>query len=117
TAAAPVAAKSVESAVPLATAAVVATGPPSNSAEEMTESTRLGAVPAVVANSENGRRERLSPAAEEANKVFAGEPYNESILGSEDRETRRLVGAELLSAMVGRNPERRDRARAAFMKQ
>jgi hypothetical protein len=115
TASAPVASKPIESAVPLATAAVVAAAPPANTAEEMTESTRPSAVPPVVI-SENGRRERLSPAAEEANKVFAGESYDESILGSEDRETRRVVGAELLSAMVGRNPERRDRARAAFMK-
>src|SRR6185436_11422857 len=111
-----VASKSVGSAVPLATAAVVAAARAAHTAEEMTESTRLAAVPAVVATSENGRRERLSPAAEEANKVLTGEPYDQSVLGSEDHETRRMVGAELLSAMVGRNPERRDRARAAFMK-
>jgi hypothetical protein len=115
-ASAPVASKPVESAVPLATAAVGSAAPEANMAEEMTESTRLSPVSPVVAGSENGRRERVSPAADEANKVFAGEPYDESVLGSEDRETRRMVGAELLSAMVGRNPERRDRARAAFMK-
>lgn len=47
---------------------------------------------------------------------MAGGDYNESIVGSDDRETRKLVGAELLSALVGRNLQRRERARAAFMK-
>ena len=95
-----------------AAAVVVAT--PTPASEEATETTRVAAVPPVAA--ENGRRERMSPAAEEANKIFAGEPYDESVVGSDNPETRRLVGAELLSAMVGRNRERRDRARAAFMK-
>lgn len=103
------------SAVPVAAAAVAAAAPAGNQADELTETTRLAPVPAVIP-SENGRKERVSRAAEEANKVFAGEPYDESILGSDDRETRRMVGAELLSAIAGRNSERRERARAAFMK-
>ena len=107
-------AKSVEDTVPVA--AAVATAAPESKAEEMTETTRLAGAPPIVTGSENGRKERVSRAAEEAGKVFAGQPYDESILGSEDRETRRMVGAELLSAMVGRNTERRERARAAFMK-
>ena len=107
-------AKSVENTVPVV--AAVAAAAPESKADEVTETTRLAPVPPVVAVSENGRKERVNRAAEEANKVFSGQPYDESILGSEDRETRRMVGAELLSAMVGRNTERRDRARAAFMK-
>ncbi|HEX3086525.1 MAG TPA: HEAT repeat domain-containing protein [Pyrinomonadaceae bacterium] len=104
--------------VPVAAAAgaVAATPPLANQTEEITENTRPAAALPVVATSDNGRKERMSRAAEEANKVFAGEAYDESIVGSEDRETRRMVGAELLSAMVGRNSERRERARAAFMK-
>jgi HEAT repeat protein len=47
---------------------------------------------------------------------MAGGDYDESIIGSEDRDTRLLVGAELSSALVGRNLQRRERARAAFMK-
>lgn len=62
------------------------------------------------------RRERVNRVADEAKKLFEGAEYDEAILGSDDRDTRRLVGAELLSALVGRNPERRERARAAFMK-
>lgn len=107
------AANSVEYATPAAANAVLA-ATPVQTAEEPTETTRVAAVPPIAG--ENGRRERTSPAAEEASKVFAGETYDESVVGSDNPETRRLVGAELLSAMVGRNSERRDRARAAFMK-
>jgi hypothetical protein len=75
---------------------------------------------AVVATtttaSDDPRRERVSRASEEAKKLFNGESYDESVIGSEDREMRRLVGAELASALVGRNADRRDRAREAFMK-
>jgi hypothetical protein len=110
------ASKSTDATLPVAAAAVAATAPVANQTEEITETTRLAAVPPVVPASDNGRKERVSRAAEEANKVFAGEPYDESVVGSEDRETRRMVGAELLSAMVGRNSERRERARTAFMK-
>jgi len=108
------AATSVAAAVPVVAAATAAE--PDNKGEEVTETTRLADVPPVIPAGENGRKERVSRAAEEANKVFAGQPYDESIVGSDDRETRRMVGAELLSAMVGRNTERRERARAAFMK-
>jgi HEAT repeats len=104
----------VEAAAPLATAAVAATAPASTISDEVTETTPVVAPP--LATNENGRRERSSRAAEEANKIFAGETYDESVVGSDNPETRRLVGAELLAAMVGRNTERRDRARAAFMK-
>jgi hypothetical protein len=70
----------------------------------------------VVSGSESGRRERVSRAGEEVKKVLAGGRYDESFIGSEDPETRRLVGAELLSAIVSRNAARREHARAAFMK-
>src|SRR3989440_1232795 len=85
--------------------------------EDKYETTPIVSTPTpVVAATEYGRRERVSRVADEAKKVFSGEAYDESLIGSDDRETRRLVGAELLSALVGRNAERRERARAAFMK-
>ena len=90
--------RSAEVAVPLAAAAVAATPAVANDADEITEHTRVAEVP-VVATTDNGRKERVSRAAEEANKIFAGHPYDESVVGSEDRDTRRMVGAELLSAM------------------
>jgi hypothetical protein len=85
--------------------------------EDKYETTPVISTPTpVVAAADDGRRERVSRVADEAKKVFSGDTYDESLIGSDDKETRRLVGAELLSALVGRNPERRERARAAFMK-
>ncbi|HYW73394.1 MAG TPA: HEAT repeat domain-containing protein [Pyrinomonadaceae bacterium] len=110
-----VSSRSAEAAAPVVAAAVAATPVPASVEDDVTEHTRIAEAP-PVASTDNGRKERVSRAAEEANKIFAGQPYDESIVGSDDRETRRMVGAELLSAMVGRNTERRDRARAAFMK-
>ncbi len=72
--------------------------------------------PPPPTSDDDGRRQRVTQVSAAAKKVFDGDQYDESIVGSGDPETRRLVGAELLSAMVGRNVERRERARAAFMK-
>jgi len=72
--------------------------------------------PPVSSAVDHERKERVGRVSEEAKKVFEGEQYDESIIGSNDSETRRLVGAELSSALVGRNAERRERARDAFMK-
>jgi hypothetical protein len=62
------------------------------------------------------RRERIAQVNEEARKLMNGGEYDQRVIGSDDRETRQLVGAELLSAIVGRNPARREHARTAFMK-
>ena len=62
------------------------------------------------------RQEHVERVSDEVKKLMAGGDYDENMLASDDRETRRLVGAELLSALVGRNLQRRERARAAFMK-
>lgn len=84
------------------------------------EAVKVAPAPVVAVSpstpADDGRRERVTQTSAEAKKVFDGEPYDESIIGSDDPETRRLVGAELLSAMVGRNVDRRDRAREAFMR-
>ena len=61
-------------------------------------------------------RERVTRVMEEAKKLMTGGSYDESIIGSDDAETRQLVGAELLSAIVGRNVPRREFARDAFLK-
>jgi hypothetical protein len=61
-------------------------------------------------------RERVTRVAEEAKKLMTGRSYDESIIGSDDGETRQVVGAELLSAIVGRNVLRREFAREAFLK-
>lgn len=63
----------------------------------------------------HAQHERITRASEEVKKLMAGGDYDETIITSEDRYTRQMVGAELLSALVGRNVQRRERARAAFM--
>lgn len=114
------ASEAAAAALPASDAAGIATVTPAAAApENLSEVAPLVpvAVPAAVASANDDlRKERVSRTTEEATKVFAGESYDESIIGSEDRETRRLVGAELASALVGRNPEKRKRALAAFMK-
>ena len=63
----------------------------------------------------DAQHERVTRASEEVKTLMAGGDYDKSIIASDDRYTRQLVGAELLSALVGRNLQRRERARAAFM--
>lgn len=70
--------------------------------------------PAPIAP-DRGHHARVTAVAEQVKNVIAGGDYEESVIGSGDRETRQLVGAELLSALVGRNLQRRERARAVFM--
>lgn len=72
--------------------------------------------PASTSAAEGPRRERIAQVAEETKKLMNGGAYDESVIGSSDRDTRQLVGAELLSAIVGRSATRRENARAAFMK-
>ena len=107
----------------VATAEAAAASPAAEAAVASTAAVAAAEViPAPVvavpptANEDNARRERVAQVSAEAKKVFDGDRYDESIVGSNDPETRRLVGAEMLSAMVGRNVERRERAREAFMK-
>jgi hypothetical protein len=70
----------------------------------------------VSSPEDDSRRGRIVQATEETKKLINGGPYDENVIGSSDRETRQLVGAELLSAIVGRSAARREYARAAFMK-
>lgn len=65
---------------------------------------------------EDPRRQRIAQVNEEARKLINGSSYDGNVIGSPNPETRQLVGAELLAAIVGRNATRREHARAAFMK-
>ena len=95
-------------AAPATVAAAVATSVrPAEKAEPAIQTS-----PAVP---DSARQARVANVAEQVKNVMAGEDYDPSLIGSDDRETRQLVGAELLSALVGRNLQRRERARAAFM--
>jgi HEAT repeat protein len=53
--------------------------------------------------------------ASQTRSLLEGDSYDRSVIGSEDSMARQLIGAELLSALAGRNAERRERARAAFV--
>jgi HEAT repeat protein len=80
--------------------------------------TEAAAAATVADDSEGNTRgaDRAESVSDELKKLMAGGDYDEKVVASDDRETRQLVGAELLSALVGRNLQRRERARAAFMK-
>jgi len=105
----------VVAAAAVATPLVAATSGP---AEEVREIESVSTpVPAAEASPlPDPRRQRVTQVAEAAKNLMSGGSYDESIIGSDDPETRQLVGAELLSAIVGRNAQRREYAREAFMK-
>ena len=101
----------------IGTAVVAAAASPKEEIPEVVAGPPVADLPAPVSvPADDARRERVVRATQEAKNVFAGDDYDESVIGSDDRETRQLVGAELLSAIVGRNVPRRERAREAFMK-
>jgi HEAT repeat protein len=52
---------------------------------------------------------------DEARRLLEGESYNGAVIGTSDQMARQLIAAELLSALSGRNYERRERARVAFI--
>ena len=118
------ASKQTEKPVRAATATVIAkrpsVGTESTSVTRAVQQTAIMRDPAgaatVVSGSEAGRSQPVGRAFEEVKKVLAGDQYDERVIGSEDAGTRRLVGAELMSALVSRTTLRRERARAAFMK-
>jgi HEAT repeat protein len=53
---------------------------------------------------------------DEIRKLFAGEPYDESVLNARNAATREMVSSELLAALSSRNMQRNERAREAFLK-
>jgi HEAT repeat protein len=101
---------------PLATATAVA---PVDEAVAVEEEEK--AAP-VIEEEETKEVEAVAPAVDvervdiEVKNVLAGESYDESIIGATDAGTRQLIATELLSALAARNVERRERARAAFIK-
>jgi hypothetical protein len=51
----------------------------------------------------------------ETKRLLDGEPFDQRVVGTSDIMARQIIGAELLAALAGRNAERRERARAAFV--
>lgn len=52
----------------------------------------------------------------ETQNVLAGEPYDETIISTKDSGARQIIAAGFLAALAGRNLQKRDNARAAFIK-
>ena len=102
----------------LAGAAALAAGGASKVEESKTDETK--AIEAVA----TGATAAATPAVAfdperievEIKKLLAGESYDESLINATDAGTRQLVSAELMQAIAGRNAERKEHARAAFLK-
>ncbi|MDT5294600.1 MAG: hypothetical protein QOJ76_1480 [Acidobacteriota bacterium] len=52
---------------------------------------------------------------DETRRLLEGESYSRAVIGSHDSMARQMIAAELLSALAGRNAQRRERASAAFI--
>lgn len=111
---APISAPVVAAAVAAPLAA--ASSPPAKEAREVDRAPTPVPVAILSADPVQPRRERVTQVTDAVKNLMNGGSYDESIIGSDDPETRQLVGAELLAAIVGRNDQRREYARAAFIK-
>ena len=58
---------------------------------------------------------RMVRVSEEVKRVLSGQDYDQSVIADGDAATRKLVAAELLSALASRNGARHDRAREVFI--
>jgi hypothetical protein len=72
-------------------------------------------VPAVIPTAEVAPRQRIDVAGAqaEASSMLTGSKHQTP--ATVDTSAREVIATELLSALAGRNPERRDRAREAFI--
>jgi HEAT repeat protein len=84
--------------------------------EELPEQQEAVAEEIETAHAEDAPAADFEGANVEINKLLAGEPYDESVVSAVDTGTRQLVAAGLLAALAGRNQEKRERAREAFIK-
>ncbi len=63
----------------------------------------------------NKHETRIARVAEQIRRVLSGKDYDRTVVGSDDRATRQLVAAELVSALAGRGGSRHEYAREAFI--
>jgi hypothetical protein len=108
--------KTAESAVTTPVIAAAATGALAATAVRRETEHERATVTAGSQPGDDARRQLVTRVAAEAKNATAGGDYDDALIGSNDRETRQLVGAELLAALVSRNPDRRQRAKELFMK-
>ncbi|HEX7313047.1 MAG TPA: HEAT repeat domain-containing protein [Pyrinomonadaceae bacterium] len=71
--------------------------------------------PAVVTAIEPADSPDPERVLDETRRVLEGEEYDRAVVGSRDAMARQMIAAELLSALAGRNAQRRERAGRAFV--
>lgn len=106
-------AANVAEAATLSTVAAASTAPQESSYTDASH---------FVADEATKEIEPIAPAVDveraeiETQNLLAGEPYDETIIGARDPGARQIIVAGLLAALAGRNAQKRDNARAAFIK-
>jgi len=101
---------------PLAAATTFATVPAATAPAPQREASPF------IASSATKEIEPIAPAVDveraeiETQNVLAGEPYDETVIGARDPGARQIIAAGLLAALAGRNAQKRDNARAVFIK-
>ena len=97
------------------TASPAVTSSPQSKSKERIATGPLAPVP-VSARPISQERVDVARVQAEAHSMLAGGEYDNHITGTVDSGAREVIATELLSALAGRNPERRERARQAFIK-
>jgi HEAT repeat protein len=86
-----------------------------------TEAAEPRAVEAGAAASVTGIEPAFAPeperVQEETRLLLEGGAYDRAVIGTRDPVARQMIAAELLSALAGRNAQRRERAGAVFVEQ
>jgi hypothetical protein len=113
----------VEDVAPVEETSVVAVEEPEPEHTEQVEAAESEVLQAEVAAPSTEPTTEIAPAAAfdperaqaEARSLVEGGEYDRAVVSTSDSMARQMVAAELLSALAGRNAERRARARAAFV--
>lgn len=105
-----------EAVSPGATAAAVAVPVATAAAVEKSSAVKRAPEPEEVESKEIAPSVNVERADAQVNSLLAGEKYDEAVIGTSDTGTRQIIAAGLLAALAGRNEERRERAREAFVK-
>jgi HEAT repeats len=104
--------KRIKAKIPAVDAAEPEALPPVVAAEPLTTTT-MGDIGQTLPNGDQDTR--MVRVSEEVKRVLSGQDYDQSVIADGDAATRKLVAAELLSALASRNGTRHDRAREIFI--
>jgi HEAT repeat protein len=104
--------KRIKATIPAVDAAEQEALPPVVAAEPLATTT-TGDTGQTLPNGDQDTR--VLRVSEEVKRVLSGQDYDQSVIADGDAATRKLVAAELLSALASRNGARHDRAREIFI--